>query len=670
MEYSDLLRQFELFFSEIYYKNLLNAAKESGPVVIDFIDLEKFNPDVADYLLEHPEDCIKAAKEAVSNIDLGADSSKIFVRFKNLPKSRVVKIRDLRSTHIGKFIAIEGLIRQASEVRPEITAATWECLACGERIILLQDSAALNKPFMCECGNKRAFDLVSRKLIDVQLIVVEESPETLEGGQQTRKIKVYLRNDLVDPNFQKKVTPGNKVIVTGIVNDTPIISRFEKESKTRDIYIEGNWLESIQVEFEEVELNEEDIKEIKRLSKDPNIYEMFTKSIAPSIYGYEVIKEAIALQLFSGVPKVRPDGIKVRGDSHILLVGDPGAGKSAILKYVADLAPKGRYIVGKMASGAGLTAAAVKDEFTGGWALEAGAIVLANNGLASIDEIDKMSEQDRGAMHEGMEQQTITVSKANIQATLLCKTIVLAAANPKFGRFDLFTPVVDQINIPETLLSRFDLIFAIKDIPNVEKDKRLAEYILDLHQNPELENPPLSKEMIRRYVSYARRNIQPVLTNAASDRIQDFYVMLREKSAGMENPTVGLTPRQLEALVRLAEASAKVRLSNKVTKEDAERAVKLLSYCLQQVGTDVETGQVDIDRFGGTPTKQRNKMMEILRIFRELEKESEIKEVDKRDLIARATDEGFEEKETEEILSKLKESGEFYEKRAGFLKKV
>ncbi|MCK5289568.1 MAG: minichromosome maintenance protein MCM [Candidatus Aenigmarchaeota archaeon] len=672
MDYSDVLKKFEIFLTDVCYNQLLKAVQESTALVIDYEALERFDPELFDYFLEHPEECMQAVDEAMSNIDIGEEvEKKIPLRIRNLPDTEMIMIKNLRSTHLSRFIGVEGLIKQASEVRPEITFATWECQSCGEKIAMLQEEQTLEKPYMCECGNKRGFHLVSRKMVDVQRIVTEESPESLDGGQQARKLGIYLKNDLVDPTFQKKVVPGNKVLVTGVLNDMPIRVERGKETKRRDIFIDCNYLEPIEKEFEDIEITEDDEKQIKKIAKDKKIFDMLKKSIAPSIFGYDDIKLAIAFQLFSGVQKVRPDGMKTRGDIHILLIGDPGAAKSQMLKYVSSLAPKGRYVVGKSSSGAGLTAAAVKDEFTGTWALEAGALVLANGGMCAIDEMDKMDATDRSSMHEVMEQQTVTVSKASIQATLSARTIILAAANPKYGRFDPYTPIPDQINLPDTLISRFDLIFAIRDVPSREKDTSLAEHILRLHENPEEENVPLSAEMLRKYIAYARINCAPKLTKGAMEVIKEFYVNIRNQNPEDEKSPVPLTARQLEALVRLAEASAKIRLAETVTKADANRGIELLTNCLKQVGIDPETGQFDIDRLSsGVTSSKRNKIMDILRIIKEMQDESSDKLVNYEDLMSRTEEEGMDSLKVKEIVESLKKDGELFEPRPGFLKKV
>jgi replicative DNA helicase Mcm len=355
---------------------------------------------------------------------------------------------------------------------------------------------------------------------------------------------------------------------------------------------------------------------------------------------------------------------------HILLVGDPGSGKSQLLKRINIVAPKARYVSGKGASGAGLTASVVKDEFLKGWSLEAGALVLANKGICCIDELDKMSKEDRDAMHEGLEQQTISISKANIQATLICRTTVLAAANPKFGRFDPYDILAKQIDLPPSLINRFDLIFPIKDLPDKMKDEKMAGHILNLHQNPDIEEPEIPTVLLRKYFAFARQHIKPKLTTAALEEIKDYYVNMRNKESAEEGAAkaIPISPRQLEALIRLSEASAKTRLSDKVTKKDAQKAIDILHYCLSEIGIDPETGKIDIDRITtGITASQRNKIMLIKEIIDDLENQIG-KTIPIDDLIKEAEAKGIED--IEEAIEKLKRSGDIFEPKRGFIQKI
>ena len=372
-----------------------------------------------------------------------------------------------------------------------------------------------------------------------------------------------------------------------------------------------------------------------------------------------------------GVRKKRKDGAATRGDLHVLLIGDPGSGKSQLLKRISMIAPKGRYISGSGASGAGITAAVVKDDLLGGWGLEAGALVLSNDGVCCVDELDKMGNEDRSAMHEALEQQSISIAKANIQATLLARTTVLAAANPKFGRFDPSGIIAEQINLPPTLINRFDLIFPIKDLPDSTKDENMARHILELHQTPELITPEISTDVLKKYFAYARQSIKPVLTDSAVSELKKFYVQMRNKGAeDKSSRAIPISARQLDALVRLAEASAKVRLSEKVTKEDTKRAIDLLTFCLTQVGFDIETGTIDIDRIStGISASRRGKIYTIKDIILQLE--SKIgRMIPIEDIVKDALEKGISESESEELIESLKRMGDLFEPRRGFISRV
>ena len=1051
------IKRFQDFIDINYYNSLLeNARKGNRFLLVDFSELSKYDPDLATELLDAPEETIKAIEKSIEQFDVeGLSNFKI--RFYNLPQSQHMLIRDIRSKHINRLFFVEGVIRRKSDVRPQVTSARFECPVCGNIINALQLEGTFREPTRCGCGRKGKFVMLDKEMVDAQGIVVEEAHENLDGGEQPKRINVLLTDDLVSPLSEKRTSPGSKVEVVGIVKEVPIISRSGAKSTKLDLMVDANYIKPVEGTFYEVEISEEEEKEILEIANDPKGYDKLVNSMAPSIYGYEKIKEALLLQLMGGVRKVRMDKIVSRGDMHILLVGDPGciagdsqvaliykgmekiqnlggkhlqpirevvtkirsdgkdryydfatifqhypkqpvlrvvtetgkevtctynqpfltkggwkradeillgtkirvmpkiptmvkkfaptgfikiekkfgcplkevsmpskftpelaslcgyiigdghihkrgysvtcyvnneevdiieklsefwkktfkvvpsiyvkntngsiktiddgsgllrqivstqqlhileinskqvaqslsflsdksvpqqifkspkqviarfiswlfeadgcvfgngrgrtsvqlksatsellhdvqllllyfgvqsriignnlcirrsydielfakyigfnsekkratlnnvleiiknksnvqkrnkpqrwekvvkillagimdvydfevpvshtfiangivchnSGKSALLKRITQIAPKGRYVSGKGVSGAGITAAVVRDEFLSGWALEAGAMVLSSDGLVCVDELDKMSSEDRAAMHEALENQTVSISKANIQATLIARTTVLAAANPKFGRFDPYGIIADQIDLPPTLINRFDLIFPIKDLPEETRDEKMAKHILTLHQHPDVQEPEIPTEILKKYIAYARQRVTPRLTDGALEEIKDFYLKMR-KSGGGEGgiKSVPISARQLEALVRLSEASARARLDDRVTRKDAKKAVELLDYCLMQVGFDRETGKIDIDRITtGITATSRSHILIVKDIIGELETKLG-KTIPIEDVVAEAKNRGLDEDKVEESLERLKRSGDVYEPRRGFLSRI
>jgi replicative DNA helicase Mcm len=1098
MEAAEQIKKFGEFFEGNYKKDILKGVREDKRfLVVDFNELSKFDPDLANLLLDQPEEVIKAAELAIEQLDL--KTSNFRVRFTNLSESQKVMIRNIRSAHIGKLLVIEGVVRQKSDVRPQVTAAKFECPSCGNIQNVLQLDSSFKEPSRCGCGRKGKFRELSKELVDAQGIVLEEAAENLEGGEQPKRINILLKEDLVSPLSERKTNPGSKISVTGVIKDVPIIMRTGSKSTRFDLIIESNYVVALEETFSEIDITDEEEGKIKDLAADPKVNSRLVNSIAPSIYGYDSIKESLLFQLLGGVRKVRKDSVVSRGDMHILLVGDPGAGKSALLKRINLVAPKGRYISGKGISAAGLTASVVKDEFLKGWSLEAGAMVLSSNGICCttgdsqfilndgkrmafqelfdktdksiiypkfkvlalntntlkiepfeikhaikiknakkvfkittrtgreinltedndvlvskdsdviwksveslnknefiavpkriilnnkdtysrdfayiagliasdghirinsrrattrfyntdkllievfkekmkklgykynifiqkkgrksiirnkevtskkdlymiynstkafakkfilfgvksgnkstkfaldnkistysdatiasflkgvfdgdgsirlnpievsltsgikenarlfqealtrlgiissvkkstncwhcevrgavncikffniigtnhtrkynlferinpqevkdrvdilpnqqrffkelikryswklgknkfkyfwnysrngvnpsiyklellnrllddphltrytqsdilwdkivsikeinseyvydftmkgtnnfiangvimhncIDEMDKMSPEDTSAMHEALENQTVSISKANIQATLISRTTVLAAANPKFGRFDPYGVVADQINLPPALINRFDLIFTIKDLPDEKKDRAMAAHMLSLHQNPDIKEPEIPTNLLKKYIAYAKQKISPKLTDGAIKDIQDYYIKMRMSGGGEGVKTIQISPRQLEALVRLSESSARVRLSDKVTKKDTKKAIELLEYSMTQVGLDKETGKIDIDRIAtGIPASQRNNIMIIKEVIKEIEARLGVKTIPIDDIMEESKSKGVNEEKTEEALEKLKRVGEIFEPRRGFIQGI
>jgi len=680
----ELIAKWEEFFEEMGYLSRIVAVADRYPeersLEVPFEELNRFDTDMAIYLLRHPLNVLAAGEEAIRRlVPPGEEALQIHLRIKSLPRDRRIQIRDLRAKHLGQYIAVEGLVRKSTEVRPRVTDALFQCLRCGTVIKEPQDGQAFREPLECyeeQGGCKRSATATKFKLLtetslylDTQKLEIQEAPEGLRGGEEPQRLTLYLEDDLTG-----RITPGERVVMNGVLRSVQK-GRPGARSTLFDIFMDVNSVEKEQVEFEEIEVTEEDVRLIREAGSNPDIFRMINASIAPSLYGMYMEKEALALQLFGGVPKVMPDGRRIRGDIHILLVGDPGTGKSELLSYMSRLSPRGIYATGKAATAAGLTAAAVRDEFgEGRWTLEAGALVLADLGLAAIDEIEKMNPQDRSAIHEAMEQQRISVAKAGITAVLQSRCAVLAAANPKFGRFDEHKYISEQIDLPPALLSRFDVIFSMIDRPQAERDQELAEHVLRGHKVGEIRRrreagmpvaagealeqpytPHFTPDFLRKYVAYAKR-IYPVITDEAMQVIKKKYLDIRRTGEGAGS-SVPITPRQLEAIIRLSEASARLRLSETVEPEDAERAVRIVEYWMGKVAG--EEGRFDIDIIQtGISQSQREQIIILRDIINELAGPEGA--ADYEDIVRLAQEKGIPPAKVDSWLKRWSQEGEIY----------
>ena len=332
----DAVEQIEKFkeFLEQNYREQINKILLTNKkfLLIDFSDLLKYDHELGDQLLDEPGETLKAFELALENFDI---NFQFRIRFFNLPINQKIKIKDVRSEHLSKFLVIDGIVRQASDVRPQVVNAKFECPSCGNTISILQVDVKFKEPYRCTCGKKGKFRLLGKDLVDAQRIIVEESPDSLEGGEQPKRLSIFLKEDLVEPVMERKTTPGSKIRVNGIIEEVPILLKSGAQSTKYDLMMNSNFIEPLEETFEELQIDKEDEESIIKLSKDSKVYERFIGSIAPSIYGHSDIKEALVLQLFGGVRKERKDGTWNRGDIHILLVGEPGASKSSLLSYIS-----------------------------------------------------------------------------------------------------------------------------------------------------------------------------------------------------------------------------------------------------------------------------------------------------------------------------------------------
>ena len=657
-------------FVEINYLDLLLEQSRNGEnfITLNFQLLTKYHIQLSELLIENPEEHFKSIKIAIEQFDLPNDPKKMEVRISNLPESQKLRIRDIRAEHIGKLYWFTGTVRQKSDVRPRMISARFECPSCGNVIAVLQDDKKFKEPSRCGCGRKGKFRLLSKVLIDNQGLYLEESSDDLSGNEQPKRMKVLLQRDLVRPIADKKTNPGTSVKIVGVIKEVPQTLRTGSQSVDYDLMIEANHVQPLEDDNSEIKITPEEEAKLREMAKDKDIILKLRKDFAPKTYGHEIIKEALMLQLTCNGPVIDPDGFQTRGDIHILLIGDPGCAKSQMIKRACKIAPISRFVSGKGASGAGLTFAIVKDEFVGGWALEAGMLVLAHKGLAGIDELDKISDDDTSSMHEAMEGQTLTPNKANIHTTLKCETAILAAANPKMGRFDPYAKTIaEQIDLPITLINRFDLILPVQDKVNEQEDYNLAKFILKSKEFKN-EEPDISEEMLRKYFKLCK-SIKPIISEEIIEKTARHYVETRSGGDG-KSSKIPINARVLESLKRFMMAYARLRLSSEVNEDDFERAKFMMDYYLKSVAFDQETGTIDFDRVqSGISGSDRDRYNLVKDLIRTLEKDpNNFYRVPIETIYEKAQEQGIDENKVDHTIDKLKRNGDIYEPKAGFWK--
>ncbi len=685
--FEDFYRLFEDKPGIYKYQDKINDifSKGSNTLIIFYEDLLAFDSQIAELLRKDPETLLENATEAFKNI-LKFQGSKLtdkdyFVRIitKDDKSPLFISLRGLRAKNIDNFVWTKGILVRSSTIRPKLIEAAFECMTCKTQFEVLQLTSKIKWPNFCinprcKAKSQSDFRLVSKnsEFIDWQSVMIQEIPEDLPPGRIPRSVQAILTHDLVDI-----VKPGDRVKLMGTYKSVLAQSTKSINSTLFKTFIDVNYIDPEDKSEGFIELSKEDKKEIEKLSKEPMIQKKIARSISPVIYGREELKLATALTLFGGTRKKRPGGGYKRGDIHLLFVGDPGTGKSEILKSAIEVSPRGLYTSGKGSSAVGLTAAVIKDTDTGQMNLEAGAIVLANGGVAAIDEFDKMDTSDRSALHEAMEQQTVSIAKAGIVATLKAQTAIIAAANPRSGRYDRYKTPTQNIHLPPSLLSRFDLIFIVIDRPDPAEDAQMAEFILqnsmqgpnDSFESKTGNIAPIPSDLLKKYIKHARRTCHPVLTEEAKEEIKEFYLKLRGQYDS-EDAIVSILARNLDALVRLSEAYAKMALRDKVIKSDVEEVIKLFKRFLKDTGYDETTGKIDMDRIlVGQSRSSITKLDKMLSRLKEIFEENNWKALERKNVIQiLELEENLDEKWIKDALDELIKEGTLYEPRTNMIK--
>nr|CDS27073.1 DNA replication licensing factor MCM5 [Hymenolepis microstoma] len=706
-KFKDFLRQYNVGGLSFGYRDQLkqNCTLKIYNLTLKIQDLNNFDTFLAQELIIHPVDYIATFEEAATEVaseimKSSLESNEVLPPIQLLLDwdAASVHIRDMQSERVAKLVKISGIVVSASSVKSKATRLTLQCRGCRQYLPNIRVKPGFDGYMLPrKCPSSLAggvsvpcpvdpFFIVPDKCecVDYQVLKLQESPDSIPQGEMPRHVQIYCDRYLVE-----QVAPGNRITVVGIYSiqtSAPTNKPRSGAHERVNVGVRNSYIRALGLSLNTegpgrsgvfsagrllntstitTELEEE---EMRKLANTPNIYELIARSIAPSIYGSLDIKKAIACLLFGGSRKRLPDGLCRRGDINLLLIGDPGTAKSQLLKFVERCAPVGVYTSGKGSSAAGLTASIIRDPATHNFVMEGGAMVLADGGVVCIDEFDKMREDDRVAIHEAMEQQTISIAKAGITTSLNSRCSVLAAANSVFGRWD-DSKAESNIDFMPTILSRFDMIFVVKDEHDAAKDNILAHHVMQvhLHGNDAVANNEMAEDtssngeiplsVLRRFIAFARERCGPRLSPAATEKLANQYVLMRSGASRYEQQTgkrgnIPITVRQLEAIVRISESLAKMRLDAFATEADVDEAMRLF-----QVSTLEAFMTGSLEGAEGFTSQEEHDL--IIRVEKQLKKRFVIgSQVSEHAILQDFTRQGFSERTVAKVLHYMIRRGE------------
>jgi len=660
---TDATGSWKSLFERDYIKDRILDITDKYPEVsslqLSCKELQAF--DIWDLLIKYPDEVLDQGKRCLAqeiedlslkdNPNIPADQLLIRLTDGDLR----IAINEIRQQHIGRIVELKGIVRRCSCREAMIVRASFRCKRCGQEFNQYLHDRQFIEPANCantSCGRGGPFELLEDRslFVDMQKLVIQETFDELDDGRKVpQSIEAMIRGDIVN-----QAQPGDRIRIVGILRQE------QKQSGRRKLstfvsYLDCLYLEHEGTDYRQVEITEADRDFIFEEASRPDHIERMIQSIAPSLHGLESVKLGLLLQQVGGCTSELPDTSISRGEIHILLAGDPSVGKSILLQYLSKLSPRCAMGTGGGASGVGITASVVKDD-QDGWILEAGVMPMANRGLAIIDEFDKLGDADKGMLHDALEKLEIHIDKAGIHAVLPTRCSLLAAANPKLGRFDELETVSSQINLTPPLMSRFDLIFVILDKPDLTRDRLISQHILEGAKNV---HPPLDMLSLRKFLAFARE-IKPRMTEAASKRVQEYYISLRQNP--VNGDSISIHPRALQSIRRLAEANAKLRLSGEVTEEDAATAISVHRRAFKPL-LSTDDGELDVDIVDlGISQLSRDMTRIIKKIIRNLSSDggatlSKIMNESDRCSIPK--------KDAIEVLARLKKTGDVMELRPG-----